>query len=83
LAFVGACVQFCSDSIFNPEYLGKTGNTEGRFMTPQPRDWRHLAEQASKEMDPEKMMILVNDLNRELEFEYMHQTGKKTNTNAG
>jgi hypothetical protein len=52
-------------------------------MTPQPRDWRHLAEQASKEMDPEKMMILVNDLNRELEFEYMHQTGKKTNTNAG
>ena len=37
-------------------------------MTPQnANDWRHLAEQASKEMDPEKLMSLVNELNRVLE----------------
>jgi hypothetical protein len=37
-------------------------------MTPQnSTDWRHLAEQASKEMDPEKLMSLVNELNRVLE----------------
>jgi hypothetical protein len=30
-------------------------------------DWKHLAEQASKEMDPEKLMSLVNELNRVLE----------------
>jgi hypothetical protein len=37
-------------------------------MTPQnSTDWRHLAERASKEMDPEKLMSLVNELNRVLE----------------
>jgi hypothetical protein len=36
-------------------------------MTPQPNDWRHLAEQASNEMNPEKMMELVHELNRVLE----------------
>jgi len=37
-------------------------------MTPQnSTDWKHLAEQASKEMDPEKLMSLVNELNRVLE----------------
>jgi hypothetical protein len=30
-------------------------------------DWHHLAEQASKEMDPEKLMSLVDELNRALE----------------
>jgi hypothetical protein len=36
-------------------------------MTPyQPNDWKHLAEQASKEMDPEKFMILIQELNRVL-----------------
>ena len=29
-----------------------------------PSDWRHLAEQASEEMDSEKLMSLVNELNR-------------------
>jgi hypothetical protein len=36
-------------------------------MTPQPNDWRHVAEQASNEMNPEKMMELVHELNRALE----------------
>jgi len=31
-----------------------------------PSDWRHLAEQASEEMDSEKLMSLVNELNRVL-----------------
>ena len=37
-------------------------------MTPkQPTDWHHLAEQASKELDPTKLMSLVDELNRALE----------------
>ena len=36
-------------------------------MTPQPNDWRHLAEQASNEMNPEKMMAIISELNRVLE----------------
>lgn len=36
-------------------------------MTPQPRDWHELAEKASKEMDPEKLELLINELNRTLE----------------
>lgn len=43
-------------------------NIERRFsMTPQSYDWRHLAEQASKETDPAKMLRLVEELNRVLE----------------
>ena len=38
-------------------------------MTPQTSDWRHLAEQASSEMDPNKLMALVGELNRVLERE--------------
>ena len=34
-------------------------------MTPDsPRDWKHLAEQASNEMNSEKLMDLVNELNQ-------------------
>jgi len=36
-------------------------------MTPQTRDWRELAEKASKEMDPEKLALLIDELNRTLE----------------
>ena len=36
-------------------------------MAPQNTDWRDLAEQASKESDPEKLMRLVTELNRALE----------------
>ena len=33
-------------------------------MTPSQSDWQHLAEQASSEMDPDKLLSLVNQLNR-------------------
>jgi hypothetical protein len=37
----------------------------GCLMTPSQRsDWQHLAEQASNEMDPDKLLNLVNQLNR-------------------
>jgi hypothetical protein len=36
-------------------------------MTPQhTNDWEHLAEQASSEMDSQKLMELVSELNRVL-----------------
>jgi hypothetical protein len=38
-------------------------------MTPQPSDWRILAEQASNEMDPDKLPTLVMELNQVLERE--------------
>ena len=41
----------------------------GFHMTPQPSDWRALAEQISKEMDPNKLTDLVAELNQVLEHE--------------
>jgi hypothetical protein len=38
-------------------------------MTPQPSDWRALAERASKETDPIKLLTIVEVLNRVLERE--------------
>jgi len=38
-------------------------------MTPQPSDWRSLAEQASKETDPCKLIVVVMELNQVLERE--------------
>ena len=35
-------------------------------MTPSQSDWPHLAEQASSEMDPDKLLSLVTQLNRVL-----------------
>jgi hypothetical protein len=35
-------------------------------MIPKP-DWRHLAEQASVEMDSKKLSVLVEELNRVLD----------------
>ena len=35
-------------------------------MTPSQSDWQYLAEQASIEMDPEKLLRLVAQLNRVL-----------------
>jgi hypothetical protein len=36
-------------------------------MTPhKPSDWQHLAQQASTEMDPNKLMELASELNRVL-----------------
>jgi len=36
-------------------------------MTPQPRDWRSVAEQIADEKNSDKMMALVFELNRLLE----------------
>jgi len=36
-------------------------------MTPQPRDWRELAEKVSQEMDPDKLEALIDELNRTLD----------------
>lgn len=38
-------------------------------MTPQSSDWRILAEQASKEMDADRLRALVMQLNQVLERE--------------
>jgi len=38
-------------------------------MTPQPTDWHKLAEQASTEMDPDKLTALVLELDQVLERE--------------
>ena len=38
-------------------------------MTPLPSDWRSLAEQASKETDPYKLIEVVLELNQALERE--------------
>ncbi len=35
-------------------------------MAAQNTDWHDLAEQASKELDPVKLLCLVNELNRAL-----------------
>ena len=35
-------------------------------MTPSQSDWQHLAGQASIEMDPDKLLSLVDQLNRVL-----------------
>jgi hypothetical protein len=52
-------------------------------MTPQnSTDWRHLAEQASKEMNPEKLMGLVNELNHVLE-QNEQSSRRRTQENAG
>jgi hypothetical protein len=36
-------------------------------MAQQYTDWHHLAEQASKELDPRKLLHLVAELNRALD----------------
>jgi hypothetical protein len=48
-------------------------------MTPRRQpDWYYLAEQASNEMDPEKLMSLVRELNKALD---QHQrTGQRPHT---
>ena len=42
----------------------------------QPSDWRHLAEQASKEMDSKKLLSLVTELNRVLGEREVHTSAK-------
>ena len=50
-------------------------------MTPQPSDWRHLAEQPSKETDPRKLMSLVDQLNRVLEQSELSSGHRPTRIN--
>jgi hypothetical protein len=47
-------------------------------MTPQPSDWRALAERASNETDPIKLLTIVEVLNRVLEREetFRHSSRK-------
>jgi len=40
----------------------------GHYMLPPREDWLPIAEQASKEMDPEKLMILVEQLCSALDY---------------
>lgn len=51
-------------------------------MAPQPTDWRHLAEQASKELDPKKLMNLVAQLNLALEQNEMSSRQRMTQNGA-
>jgi hypothetical protein len=53
---------------FESRVAWENSNKKGGFpMIPQPSDWQHLAEQASNEMNPEKMLQIVAELNRVLE----------------
>jgi hypothetical protein len=46
------------------KHMDESGGTEDAILS---GDWRLLAERASTEMDPDKLMIIVDDLNRVLE----------------
>jgi hypothetical protein len=47
-------------------------------MTPQRPNWHDLAEQASKELDPVRLVSLVDELNRALEQD--EKTSKRLKT---
>jgi hypothetical protein len=47
--------------------VGKLQAKKGNSMTPQPRDWRELAEKVSQEMEPDKLEGLIDELNRTLD----------------
>ena len=51
-------------------------------MTPQPSDWHALAERASKETDPIKLLTIVEVLNCVLEREktFRHMSRKDVST---
>jgi hypothetical protein len=51
----------------NPGSLASPEQESGALGPPhRPSDWKHLAEEASKEMDPERLTELVTDLTRVL-----------------
>jgi hypothetical protein len=41
-------------------------------MAPEASDWRHLAEQANNEVDPNKLIDLVVELDRQLAEREQH-----------
>ena len=54
----------------------ETASKEGRAsMTPQPRDWRELAEKVSNEKDPDKLEVLIDELNRTLDRDERRRKG--------
>ena len=50
----------------NADYQGKTAIFRGDAMEAQVQGWRALSEAASREQDPEKLIRLVEELNRVL-----------------
>jgi hypothetical protein len=52
-------------------------------MTPSQSDWQHLAEQASNEMDPEKLINLVTQLNRVLGEQEERSRAQRYQPNEG
>lgn len=51
-------------------------------MTSQPSNWRRLAEQASKERGPNKLMSLVDEFNRVLEQNELSSRQRMTQHSA-
>ena len=45
----------------------------GPSLTLQHSDWRELAEKVSKEMDPDKLEVLIDQLNRTLDRDERHR----------
>jgi hypothetical protein len=64
----GKSCDLCRDRFWNHGcrhgFMDETRDTRN---TPRPGDWKLLAERASKEKDPEKLMSLVSELSRVLE----------------
>ena len=61
-------VHYCSDGDLSTGVTCWNNRKGTTVMTPfEQSNWLHLAEQASKERDPEKLMSLVSELNRALE----------------
>jgi hypothetical protein len=52
-------------------------------MTPSQSDWQHLAEQASSEMDPDKLLNLVAQLNRVLGEQEERSRAQRHQPNEG
>jgi hypothetical protein len=58
---------YCSDRRLEHGILCSVLERRSRLMIPQRSNWHELAEQASKELDPAKLMSLVDELNRALD----------------
>ena len=52
-------------------------------MTPSQNEWQHLAEQASIEMDPDKLLSLVDQLNRVLGEQEERSRAQRHQPNEG
>ncbi len=59
--------HYCSDRRSEQGIPFSVLERRSRLMTPQRPSWHELAEQASKELDPVRLMSLADELNRALE----------------